>query len=94
MTGVFHGPSVHWVLSFFSDAGIPNIDVLKIGTIKAAESVGAASDLGSIEAGKLADLILLNADPLLNINNTLKIWRVVKDGVVYDPETMRGDTMK
>ncbi|MFZ2906118.1 MAG: amidohydrolase family protein [Cyclobacteriaceae bacterium] len=94
MTGVFHGPSVHWVLSFFSDAGIPNIDVLKIGTIKAAESVGAASDLGSIETGKLADLILLNADPLLNINNTLKIWRVVKDGVVYDPETMRGDTMK
>ncbi|MBS1683044.1 MAG: PD40 domain-containing protein [Bacteroidetes bacterium] len=91
MTGVFHGPSVHWVLSFFSDAGIPNIDVLKIGTIKAAESVGAANDLGSVEPGKLADLILLDADPLQNINNTLKIWRVVKDGVVFDPATMRGE---
>lgn len=89
MTGVFHGPSVHWVLSFFSDAGIPNIEILKIGTIKAAELVGAAKDLGSLEKGKLADILLLDADPLQNINNTLKIWRVLKGGEVFDPETMR-----
>ncbi|MBS1490447.1 MAG: PD40 domain-containing protein [Bacteroidetes bacterium] len=89
MTGVFHGPSVHWVLQFFSDAGIPAIEVLKIGTLHAAESVGAAKDLGSLESGKLADLVLLNADPLQDIKNTLKIWRVIKGGIVFDPETMR-----
>lgn len=89
MTSVFHGPSVHWTLEFFSEAGIPNIEVLKIGTIKAAESVGAGKDLGSLEAGKLADLLLLDADPLADIKNTLKIWRVFKDGKLFNPETMR-----
>jgi len=89
MTGVFHGPSVHWVLSFFADAGIPPLEVLKIGTIRAAEVVGADKDLGTVEAGKLADIVLLDANPLQDVNNTLKIWRVVKNGVVFDPQTMR-----
>lgn len=89
MTAVFHGPSVHWVLQFFSDAGIPAIDVLKIGTLRAAESVGAEKDLGSLDAGKLADILLLDANPLLDIKNTLKIWRVIKNGDVFNPETLR-----
>lgn len=89
MTSVFHGPSVHWNLQFFADAGIPLLEVLKIGTIKAAESVGAADELGSIETGKLADMLLLDADPLQDIKNTTKIWRVLKGGVVFDPATMR-----
>lgn len=90
MTSVFHGPSVHWVLQFFSDAGIPAIDVLKIGTLNAAESVGAEKDLGSIETGKLADILLLDANPLKDIKNTMKIWKVIKAGKVFDPATMRG----
>ncbi|OQY92163.1 MAG: hypothetical protein B6D37_15265 [Sphingobacteriales bacterium UTBCD1] len=89
MTGVFHGPSVHWVLQFFSDAGIPNIEVLKIATLKAAESVGASEYIGSIEQGKLADIVLLDADPSENISNTMKIWRVIKAGNVFDPGKMR-----
>lgn len=89
MTSVFHGPSVHWVLQFFSDAGIPAIDVLKIGTLNAAKSVGAEKDLGSLEAGKLADILLLDANPLQDVRNTMKIWRVIKAGEVFDPRAMR-----
>ncbi|MCZ2460404.1 MAG: amidohydrolase family protein [Chitinophagales bacterium] len=89
MTGVFHGPSVHWVLQFFSEAGIPNIDVLKIATLDAADVVGASGHIGSIEKGKLADIVLLDANPLEDISNTMKIWRVIKAGTVFDPATMR-----
>ena len=89
MTSVFHGPSAHWSLHFFGWAGIPAIDVLRMGTIAGAESVGAAADLGSLEPGKLGDVLLLDADPLQAVRNTLKIWRVVKGGHVFDPATMR-----
>jgi len=89
MTSVFFGPSVHWELQFFGWAGLAPIDVLRMATIQAAESVGASADLGSLEAGKLGDLLLLDADPLADIGNTMKIWRVIKDGHVFDPATMR-----
>ncbi|MGE0127919.1 MAG: hypothetical protein AB7U82_07560 [Blastocatellales bacterium] len=55
----------------------------------AAESVGASADLGSLEPGKLGNALLLDADPLQEIKNTLKIWRVVKGGHVFDPATMQ-----
>jgi Tol biopolymer transport system component/imidazolonepropionase-like amidohydrolase len=89
MTSVFFGPSVHWELQFFGWAGLAPIDVLRMATIQAAESVGASADLGSLEAGKLGDLLLLDGDPLADIGNTMKIWRVIKDGHVFDPATMR-----
>lgn len=89
MTSVFHGPSVHWSLQFFSWGGIPAIDVLRMGTSAAAESVGASADLGTLEAGKIGDVLLLDADPQQAVRNTLKIWRVIKGGHVFDPATMR-----
>lgn len=89
MTSVFHGPSVHWSLQFFGWAGIPAIDVLRMGTIAAAETMGASADLGSLEPGKIGDVVLLDANPLQEVKNTLKIWRVVKGGQVFDPATMR-----
>ena len=60
-----------------------------MGTIAAAESVSASADLGSLEPGKIGDVLLLDADPLQEIKHTLKIWRVVKGGHVFDPATMR-----
>ncbi|MBS1486984.1 MAG: PD40 domain-containing protein [Bacteroidetes bacterium] len=89
MTGVFHGPSVHWVLQFFTEAGIPAIDVLRLATLGAAQSVGASRELGSVETGKLADLLILEADPLQDISNTMKIWRVIKNGEMFDPAALR-----
>jgi Tol biopolymer transport system component/imidazolonepropionase-like amidohydrolase len=89
MTSVFFGPSVHWELQFYNLAGLAPIDILKMATIDAAEAVGASADLGSLEVGKLGDVVLLDANPLDDIANTMKIWRVIKGGNVFDPATMR-----
>jgi imidazolonepropionase-like amidohydrolase len=89
MGGVFFGPSVHWVLRWFGEAGIPPLDVLRLATRGAAETVGASADLGSLESGKIADLVLLDADLLADLKNTMKIWRVIKDGHLFDPAIMR-----
>ncbi len=89
MTGIFFGPSLHWELEYLAEAGLPAIEVLRLATLGAAGAVGASADLGSLEVGKLADLVLLDADPLSDIRNTQKIWRVIKDGRVFDPERLR-----
>lgn len=89
MTSIFFGPSVHWELEFFSDADIQPRDLLRIATIGNAETVGASADLGTLEAGKLGDVVLLDSSPLDDIRNTVRIWRVVKAGRVFDPATMR-----
>jgi len=89
MTSVFFGPSVHWELQFYAWAGLAPIDILRMATLDAAESVGASADLGSLEPGKLGDVLLLDANPLQDVANTMKIWRVIKGGNVFDPANMR-----
>jgi imidazolonepropionase-like amidohydrolase len=63
--------------------------VLRAATQEAAAAVGADGHLGTLAAGKLADIVLLDADPLESIRNTQAIWRVVKGGWVYDPKELR-----
>ena len=89
MTSIFFGPSVHWELEFFGDADIPPRDLLRMATLGNAETVGAAADLGVLETGKFGDVVLLERNPLEDIRNTMKIWRVVKAGQVFDPAAMR-----
>jgi imidazolonepropionase-like amidohydrolase len=81
--------SVHWELEHFVEAGIPPLEVLRIATQEAAVAVGAEDDLGTLEPGKLADIVLLDANPLEDIKNTQTIWRVIKGGWVFDPEALR-----
>ncbi len=88
----FYGSAVHWELEFFVQAGLSPLEVLRIATQEAAEAVGAGDDLGSIEEGKLADIVLLDANPLDDIKNTQTIWRVIKGGWVFDPEELRPPT--
>jgi imidazolonepropionase-like amidohydrolase/Tol biopolymer transport system component len=91
MTGTFFGPSLHWELEHFAEAGIAPLDVIRMATSSAAEAVGAGDQLGSLDPGKLADLVLLDANPLENIRNTRSIWRVVKGGVMFDPTRLRSE---
>lgn len=82
-------PSLHWELEYFVQAGISPLEVLRIATQQAAEAVGAQDDLGTLEPGKLADIVLLDKNPLEDIRNTQTIWRVIKGGWLFDPEKLR-----
>jgi imidazolonepropionase-like amidohydrolase len=80
---------MHWELGFLAEAGIPPFEAIRIATRDAAEAVGAGADLGTLEVGKLADIVLLDANPLEDISNTQSVWRVVKGGWVFDPGELR-----
>ncbi|MEJ2090188.1 MAG: amidohydrolase family protein, partial [Gammaproteobacteria bacterium] len=86
----FTGVSLHWELELLVQAGLTPLEVLRIATLNAAAAVGAEADLGTLEVGKLADIVLLDASPLEDIRNTQSIWRVIKDGSVFDPEVALG----
>ncbi len=81
----FSGFSVHRELQSFVLAGIPAASALKFATINAARALGVGSQLGSIETGKLADLVVVTGNPLENIRNTRNTLLVMKGGTIYDP---------
>ena len=82
------GLGPHWEMWSFARGGWSNVEALAAGTINAARSLGYARDVGSLEAGKLADLVVLDADPTADIRNSDKIHRVMLGGRLYDPVTM------
>lgn len=82
------GIGVHWELWSFVRGGMSPVEALRTGTIDSARSLGFAKDVGSIEPGKLADLLVLDADPTADIRNSDKIHRVMLGGRMYDPRTM------
>ena len=65
------------------------MEVLRIATQQAAEALGAEDDLGTLEPGKLADIVLIDKNPLEDIRNTQSISRVMKGGWVFDPDELR-----
>ncbi|MBM3515772.1 MAG: amidohydrolase family protein [Alphaproteobacteria bacterium] len=78
------GPTLHQELGYIAEAGIAPFDIIRIATLNAAYYVGRDKDLGSIEAGKLADMVLLDADPAANVANFARINTVIKDGKKVD----------
>jgi hypothetical protein len=81
---VFPGFAVHDELQELVTAGLMPADALKAATWNGAEFLGRTSDSGTIEQGKLADLVLLEANPLTDIRNTRKIAAVVLNGRYFD----------
>jgi hypothetical protein len=81
------GIGSHWDLWAYSEALTP-AEGLRIATIDAAYFVGMHHESGSVKAGKVADLIVLNADPLADIRNTTDIAWVMKAGKLYDDDTL------
>jgi len=74
--------SLHVEMRLYVEAGIPPAHVLKTATIEAARAIGVDSEIGSIETGKIADLVLLDGDPLASITDTAKVAWVMKNGAV------------
>lgn len=86
--GQLQGLGYHWELWSVASGGMSNIDAMRVATILGAESLGLDKELGSIETGKLADLVIMDKNPLENIRNTNTITHVVKNGRVYDGNTL------
>jgi imidazolonepropionase-like amidohydrolase len=77
----------HRELELYEKAGIPAVEVLRLATIKSAEITGVADMLGSIEAGKKADLILIDGNPLKDISDIRKVeWSMKGGNLFYSAE--------
>lgn len=83
------GLALHWELwALVLYGGMDPYDALRAATLNGARKLSLDADLGSIEAGKVADLVVLNSNPLENIRNSTDIRYVIKGGFVYDGDSM------
>jgi hypothetical protein len=86
--GQFQGLGYHWELWSMASGKLTAAEALRIATIGGADDIGRAKDVGSIEAGKLADILVLDRNPLENIQNTNSLRYVMKNGRLYDANTL------
>jgi len=86
--GEVQGLGVHWELWMMASGGLANHDALQMATLMSADAIGLARDIGSIEVGKLADLQVLNSNPLDDLENSTDIEFVMKNGRMYEASTL------
>jgi imidazolonepropionase-like amidohydrolase len=83
--GTLHGPSVFREMAYMQQSGLTPLEVLRTATTNGARALRMQHELGKIAVGKLADLVILDADPTADVANLSRAYRVIKDGAVYDP---------
>jgi Tol biopolymer transport system component/imidazolonepropionase-like amidohydrolase len=85
-----YGLSLLMELENYASSGLTPIEVLRTATMVSAEAMGVGADIGSIEPGKLADITIVDGNPLSNIRDLRRVKRVIKDGVVYEIDALIG----
>ncbi|MEM7078381.1 MAG: amidohydrolase family protein, partial [Pseudomonadota bacterium] len=86
--GQLQGLGYHWELWALASGNYAHLEALRAATIMGAEMIGLDTDVGSIKVGKLADFVVLTADPGEDIRNSVKIETVIKGGEVYDGDSL------
>jgi imidazolonepropionase-like amidohydrolase len=86
--GQLQGLGAHWEMWAFAQGGMTPLEALTVATINGAQYLGMEQDLGTLEPGKLADLIVLDANPLDDITNSDRISHVMLNGRLYDAATL------
>jgi imidazolonepropionase-like amidohydrolase len=86
--GTLHGPSVLREMRLMQDSGLTPLEVLRASTVNGTLLLGLQGKAGVIAPGMLADLVVLDADPLADVGNVGKVYRVIKNGVMYEPEKL------
>ena len=86
--GQIQGIGAHWELWMLAQGGMTNLEALRAATLNGADYLGMDSQIGSLEVGKLADLIVLDKNPLEDIQNTNSVIYTMINGRLYDTETM------
>ncbi|MBT8272670.1 MAG: amidohydrolase family protein, partial [Bacteroidia bacterium] len=86
--GQLQGLAAHWELWMLHQGGMTNMEALRAATLNGADYIGMSNDIGSLETGKLADLIVMDKNPLEDIKNTESVIYTMVNGRLYDTETM------
>jgi len=86
--GTLHGPSILRELRMMQESGLTPLEVLRASTTNGAQLLGLQGQAGVVAPGMIADLVVLDANPLADSNNVGKVYRVIKNGVVHDPEAL------
>ena len=86
--GQLQGLGYHWELWAMASGGMTTHEALRVATAMGAQAIGLDGDVGSLEVGKLADLVVLTKDPLADLRNTNTLRYVMKNGRLYDASTL------
>jgi len=86
--GQREGLGAHWEMWMFAQGGMTPLEVLRTATIDAARYIGMDQHIGSLEVGKVADLVILDVDPMQDIYQTDKVDKVMLNGRLYEAETL------
>jgi imidazolonepropionase-like amidohydrolase len=92
--GTLHGPSLHREFELMAEAGLTPMQIIVDATRNAARVFSPDPQIGTIESGKLADLVILDADPLADIGNARQINKVIKGGHVFEVGKLKSQQVR